>query len=307
MSSEASQGFTSKLYVQTGSGQQLYQTASSGEVYEFLTEDLGATRQVLDTGGIRGTRSMPKERTREGVRAVQGTIVMHPSPADLDKWLPRILGTAAAGTTFALGDTFDEFSVLITRDQSNFEYTHCKVTRAEFRSQPNGFVEMSLTIIGGDEFEGVSAPTDATLALSTADNAYPYVFHDSCGNVQIPSGTARELFDIAIAIDNVMDARFVNCPTVTSITPQDRIVSLSCTTPYDASNATLFRQTTDNGPAFVKFENGNMSLRFDFASLKGPDQSPVVTGKNEIVLRHDFMARSSASTLELEVTNDSTA
>jgi hypothetical protein len=304
MSSDASQGVYSRLYVKTGSGQQLYD--STAETYEFLSEDLGMTRQVLDTGGIRGTRSMPKERTRLGVRAVQGTIVMHPSPADLDAWLPRILGTAEVADTFSLGDTFDEFSVLVTRDQENFEYTHCKVSRAEFRSQPNGFLEMTLTLLGGEEYQAVATPTNGP-SLSTAANAYPYVFHDSCGNVQLPSGTAREIFDLAISIDNVMDARFVNCPTVTSITPQDRIVAVSCTTPFDASNAALHLQTDDKGPAFVKFTNGNMSLRFDFASLKGPDQSPVVGGKSEIVLRNDYMARSSGATLELVVTNDSTA
>jgi hypothetical protein len=304
MSSEASQGVNAKIYVKEGSGQQLYD--ASAEVYEFLTEDLSMTRQVLDTGGIRGTRSMPKERTRNGVRSVQGTVVLHPSPADLDNWLPRILGTAEVTDTFSLGDTFNEFSSLVVRDQENFEYTHCKVTRAEFRSQPNGFLEMALTIIGGDEIENVATPTNGP-TLSTADNAYPYVFHDSCGNVQLPSGTARELFDVAIAIDNVMDARFVNCPTVTSIKSQDRIVTLSCTTPFDASNAALYRQTDDKGPAFITFTNGNMSLRFDFASVKGPDQNPVVTGKNEIVLRNDYIARSSGATLELTVTNDSTA
>lgn len=305
MSSDASQGVYSRLYVREGSGQQLYNAASS-ETYEFLSEDLGMTRQVLDTGGIRGTRSMPKERTRLGVRAVQGTIVMHPSPADLDAWLPRILGSTEVADTFNLGDTFNEFSVLVTRDQENFEYTHCKVSRAEFRSQPNGFLEMTLTLLGGEEYQAVATPTNGP-SLSTAANAYPYVFHDSCGNVQLPSGTAREIFDLAISIDNVMDARFVNCPTVTSITPQDRIVAVSCTTPFDASNEALHLQTDDKGPAFVKFTNGNMSLRFDFASLKGPDQSPVVGGKSEIVLRNDYMARSSGATLELVVTNDSTA
>lgn len=306
MSSDAAQGVFSKLYVRTGTGQQLY-NAASGEIYEFLSEDLQATRQVLDTGGIRGTRSMPKERTRLGVKAIQGTIVMHPSPADLDAWLPRILGTAASGTTFALGDTFNPFSILVERVTGNFEYTHCKVTRADFRSQPNGFLEMTLSIIGGEEFTGVATPTDATLVLSTADNAYPYVFHDTQGNIRIPSATARDIFDMTISIDNVMDPRFVNASTVTSITAQDRIVTFSCTTPFDASNSALHLQSTDNGPAWVRFDNGNMFLRFDFASLKGPDQGPVVNGKNEITLRNDYLARSSATVNELIVTNDSTA
>ena len=301
---DAAQGVLSKLYVKTGTGSQTY--GSTAEVYEFISEDLQATRQLLDTGGIRGTRSMPKERTRIGIKPIQGTIVLHPSPADLVNWLPRITGSAAVGELFELGNTFNKFAVLVDRVTDRFEYTDCLVTRADFRSQPNAFLEMTLTIIGGDETRGVAAPTSAP-ALSTASNAAPYVFHDTSGNVQLPSGTAREIFDIGISIDNFMDPRFVNSPTVTSITPADRLVTLSFTTPFDTDADDLHPQTTDKGPAFIKFTNGNMFLRFDFASVMGPEQSPVVGGKAEIVLRNDFIARSSASTLELVITNDSTA
>jgi hypothetical protein len=304
---DAAQGVFAKLYVVDGTaGPLAYTSANNAEIYEFVSEDIQATRQVLDTGGIRGSRSMPKERARTGIRAVQGTITLHPSPADLDKWLPRILGADESADTFELGDTFTDFGILIDRDTDIHEYNWCKVTRADFRSQPNGFLEMTLTIIGRDETLSVAAPAPAP-TLSTASNAAPYVFHDCSGNAQLPSGTSREIFDIAISIDNFMDARFVNAVTATSVCPTDRLVTISTTTPYDSDESDLFRQTDDHGPAFVKFTNGNMSLRFDFASIQGPDQTPIVGGKTEIVLRNDWVARSSAATLELVVTNDSTA
>jgi hypothetical protein len=300
----AAQGVLSQMWVKTGSGQQFYD--SSAEAYEFVSEDLSATRQVLDTGGIRGTRSYPNERVRLGIKPVGGTVVLHPSPADLDKWLPRILGAAEDADSFALGDTFDAFAICVDRVTETFEYTDCKVSRADFRSQPNGFLEMTLTIVGTEEYTNVATPTSAP-TCSIASNAQPYVFHDTCGNIQLPSGTARQAFDISISIDNMMDARFTNCSTASSIMPTDRLVTVSVTTPFDASNSSLHTQSDAMAAAFVRFTNGNMSLRFDFPSLRGPDQSPTVNGRGEIVLRNDYVARSSGASAELTVTSDSSA
>lgn len=304
---DAAQGALSTLYVVDGTTSGLdYSTGNNGEIYEFISEDLQANQQVLDTGGIRGTRSMPKERTRLGIRGVGGTIVLHPSPADLDNWLPRILGAAGSGDSFTLGDTFTKFGVLVDRVTDRYEYSGCVVTRADFRSQSGDFLELTLTIVGTDETKGVAAPSPAP-SLSTASNAAPYVFHDSSEDIELPVGTAREVFDINISIDNFMDTRFVNAVTTTSITPTDRLVTFSITSPFDSDESDLFPQTSDQGPGRARFVNGNMSLQFDFGSLRGQRQCPVVNGKNEIVLRSDYVARSSADTKELSVTNDATA
>lgn len=310
----AAQGALSNLYVVTGSGGGLDFQAPTAKAYEFISENLQASQALLDTMGIRGTRSQYYGRTRLGVRTVGGSIVMNPSPAELDDWLPRICGIAVNGQTYSLGDTFSAFGVYVDRVTNRFEYQDCYVTRATWRAQAGGMVEMTLDIIGGDETVGVSAPGTAPTLTDTA--AYePLVFHDACGAVNLPSISASEIFDMEIMIDNVMDARFVNCVTTTSITATDRIVTLSVTVPYDSKHKDLYRLSTQPGgdnrgdPGDITFTNGNVSTKFAFASLDGPDVSPVVNGKNEIVLRLDYRARATntaSTSLECWIINDST-
>jgi len=299
----AATGALAKLYVETGTGARTY-NAPTAEAYEFVSEGLQATQPVLDTRGIRGTRSMPFERTRQGIRSITGDIVFHPSPKDLDKWLPRIMGTSEVTNVFALGDTFSAFGVFIDRVTQQFSYTDCLVSRAAFRCQPGAIMEMSLTVIGGDETVNPTDPTNAPSLTVTAADA-PYVFHDAQGAVALPSIASAEIFDMEIVIDNVMNARFVNAVTTTSIVAMDRVVTLGITVPYDTAHDQVYRLASGSRglPGSITFTNGSYSTKFEFASLDGPDISPVVQGKQEIVLRLDYVARSSGTSQELVVTN----
>jgi hypothetical protein len=299
----AAQGALAKLYHQEGSGASLTFDAPTAEAMEFISENIQASQALLDTIGIRGTRSVPYGRTRLGVRTVGGSIVTNPSPAELNTWLPRFMGTAEAATDkFGLGDTFTAFGIYVDRVTEQFGYQDCFVTRASFRAQAGGMVEMTLDIIGGDETKGYTPPSTApTLSVTAAYE--PLVFHDACGAVDLPSLDASEIFDMEITIDNAMDARFVNCVTTTSVTATDRVVTLSVTVPYDSKHEGLYRNASEpgsggrGGPGSITFtNNGDFSTQFDFASLDGPDVSPVVNGKQEIVLRLDYRARSTATT-----------
>jgi hypothetical protein len=168
-------------------------------------------------------------------------------------------------------------------------------------------VEMSLEIIGGDE-ELVNAPSTAP-TLSVAAASAPYVFHDACNAVNLPSVSSSEIFDMELVIDNVMAARYVNCVTTTSIVPSDRIVSLGVTVPYDTKHDQAYRlgdsatPGTTGLPGDITFTNGSYSLKFEFASLDGPQISPIVQGKQEIVLRMDYIARASGDCKEVLITN----
>ena len=304
---DAAQGALSKLFVRAGTGSGLDYSSPSAEAYEFVSESLQATRAVLDTRGIRGTRSMPYSRARYGLRTINGEILMHPSPLDLDNWLPRIMGAAEAANVFDLGDTFSKFGVYIDRVTNRFSYIGCLVSRTTFRCQAGSMMEMSVELVGGDE-ELVSAPSSAP-TLSTAAASAPYVFHDAVGAVNLPSISAAEIFDMELTIDNVMAARFVNAVTTTSIVPSDRVVSLGVTVPYDSDHDQAYRlgdsvtPGTTGLPGDITFTNGSYSLKFEFASLDGPQISPIVQGKQEVALRFDYIARSSGDCKEVLITN----
>lgn len=296
---DASQGAQAKLCVEPLAAPHTFDTSS--EPYEFISESIQKTGTNLDTEGIRGTRSHSKERTRRGTHEVGGSITINPSPADLDLWLPRILGAAESADSFALAETLPVFGVLVDRVAQTFEYTDCKVNRAVFRSSAGGLLELELDIMAKTEATGTSYPV---LTLGTAANNAPYVMSDG---VFTFVSAARKTMDIEIEIDNQLSRRFTNSVTATDITPQDRVVTIRCTNPFTSDETSLYGQAQGGVTATAVYTNGGMSTTFTFAVVQFPDLSPTVGGKTEIPLVLEGIARMSGATKELVVTHDSAA
>jgi hypothetical protein len=270
------------------------------EAYEFLAESLRKQLTIVDTAGLRGTRSHPAERTRDGTYAIGGGLQFHATPAMLDLLLPRILGANEATDVFALAETLPEFDVLIDRVAKRFVYGGCQVNRATFRAAAGGPLELDLDVIGKTEvvsataFPPITAPVDP-----------PYVWQDCVCTV---NGSARVVTQWEMTIDNALNARFSNSQTATDIHSTDRIVTVNLTVPYTSSEVDLYGINTGGAAAatFV-FTNGNYSTTFSIAKLQIPDQSPVVDGRGEILLQLQGVAKQSSTTKELVITHDSTA
>ena len=270
------------------------------EAYEFVSESVRKSLTILDTSGIRGTRSHPKERTRDGTYTVSGQIRMHATPAMLDLLLPRILGANESTDVFALAETLPEFDLLIDRVAKRFVYGSCKINRATFRCQAGGLLELDLDVVGKTEtvsatsFPSISAPTDP-----------PYVFADA---VITLLSSARIVTQWELTIDNAIDARFSNSQTATSLNVTDRIVTCNMTVPYTSSEVDLYGINTGSAAAATMvFTNGGYSTSFAIANLQIPDNSPTVEAKGEILLQLSGTAKKSSTTNELIVTHDSTA
>lgn len=269
------------------------------EAMEIVSESVKKTGTILDTNGIRGTRSHASERTAEGTYTVAGQITLHPTPAVLDLWLPRILGANESTDTFALADTLPEFDLLIDRVAKRFVYGGCKVNKATFSGSSGQLIQLVLDIIGKTEtvsdtaFPSITAPTDP-----------PYVFHQGALTLV---GSARAFNSFETVIDNALATRFSNSQAATDITPADRIVSLKCETPYTSSEVDLYNQALLGSAGSLVFTNGNRSLTFTYGKVQFPDNSPVIAGKGEIPLTLDGIARMTGSTRELVVVNDPTA
>ena len=110
-----------------------------------------------------------------------------------------------------------------------------------------------------------------------------------------------------LVIDNSLNARFTNSLSATSITPQDRVITLKTTNPFTSDEVDLYGQSNAGAAGSLVFTNGGMSTTFTFATLQVPDVSPIVGGKQEIPLVLEMTARMSGSTRELVVTHDSVA
>ena len=269
--------------------------ASYTEAHEFVSEQLAKTLSILETGGIRGTRSHPAERTRDGTYRVQGTVNYHGSKALLDLPLPRILG-GGSSPTYTLAETLPFFDCLIERIADRFVYGNCKVNRAVFKARASGLLELALELIGETEtvsaaaFPAIVPPVDA-----------PYLWQDC---VVTLNSVARVVTQFELVIDNHLEARFSNSQTATDLYPTDRTVHLACAVPFTGDTTDLYGANTAGAAAgSLVFTNGAHALTFSLAQIQFGDHSPVVAGKREIFLHLDGTAKKSGSSNELVVTN----
>lgn len=313
------QGAYSVFYARGGTGTQTYQ-GPTARAFEFITETIQANTTLLEANGIRGVRSMPTVRVRDGIRTVGGSVVINPSPGDLDFWLPWIMGTVEqASNTFPLENTHGPIGIYMGRDTDvlgttgSFEYTDMYVNRAIFRGQSGSLLELEMEFVGKNETKGLTIPVSPP-SIGTNDSFQPFVFMDACsdnsGQIDLP-GASADIMDFEVVIDNAMDVRFVQCATADNFRPSDRLVTLTVTVPYDTDHQAFYRPSTRGGAGILKFNNtsaSNRYLQFTFQDLKGPDVSPNVGGKGEIVLGLTYRARTTGSSnnTELIIVNDST-
>lgn len=300
-----SQGSQATIYIEPGAAAHTFD--SNSERYPFVSCSLKKTASYIDNNEIRGTRSHAKERIRAGTYSVAGQLVWHPSPADLDLWLPRIMGATESTDTFAFGESLANFAfgALVVRDFKTHEYTDCKVSKAVFESAEggDGLLKLTLDIVGKTEVTGTSAPS---VALGTASNHAPYTHFDCASGVSL-GGSARDTKSLRITIDNFIESYFNNTQTADELKETDRLVQLEWSGPYTSDEFALYDHAAAGIAGAVTYTNGNMSTIFTFGNLKAPSVSPDVAGKGEITMPLTFTAFKSGSTEVLVVTHDSTA
>jgi len=271
----------------------------SSEVYEILNESVQKRAVILDTAGIRGTRSHSEERTKAGLVEIGGSFVINPSPADLDLWLPRILGAAEVADLFDVAETLPPFGLLFERVAEQFQYTDCKVNSATFRARAGELLELEINVMGLAEVIGTPFPA---ITPGIAANNAPYAFSEA--EITLVSG-ARICVDFEITIDNQLRRRFSNSLTATDLTAGDRIVTCKFKTPYTSSELGLYAQATAGAAGTVVFTNGTISTTITLGVIQFPDVTPVISDKDEIFLQLEGIARMSGSTADIAVTNDS--
>lgn len=303
--STASQGYAATVCAEPGASPHTFDVSS--EPYEFNSFTVRRQDNILDTDGIRGTRSHHSINTRLGTYTVGGGVQWKPTVADLVLWLPRILGATASGTTFALLDNLNTNGVfgLLLADGSatahNREFTDCMVNRATFSCGPGQLLDLNLDIVGKTEVLGTSFPA-LTLGTTALSNS-PFVFSDAV--FTFVSG-ARDTLSCEIVVDNMLDVRFSNSRTATSITSKDRMVTVRTRHPFTTSEFALYNQAVGGTTGTIVFTNSTVSLTFTFGVLQVAAVGPVVNSKGEIELEVEATARMTGSTRELVVTLDST-
>ncbi len=271
------------------------------EMYEFMKDSVMLKETISDLSGIRGTRSRPKERSKITKREVGGQLVMQPTPAELALLLPRILGAAAVGTTFALAETLPVFFQTSDRVTKVVTYNGCVVNKATFKAAVGGPLELTLDIIGKDE---TVANAGTFPALTLDETAEPFILAELA---LVIGGTTYKCDQWESVIDNALEVRFGNSLIATEINPTDRNVTMSTRVPY-ADAGTLYGSGSTGLAVTATFTNGGSatSILFSYAALEFPKETPVVDGRGEIWTPINGVSRMSGATRELVITLDST-
>lgn len=262
---------------------------------DFISESLARSLNVVDANGIRGSRSHAVERCADGTYNVGGSISLYLTTGVPALLYDRSMGGTVSGGTYSLAETLTEFDVLVDRVAKRFVYAFCKVSRATWRGAAGGAVTFDVDLVGKTEtvsatsFPSITAPVDA-----------PYMFQSG---VLTLLASARDMMDFEVSIDNAVEARFTNSQTATDVHPTDRIVTLSCTVPYDSTNADLHPGGVGvDATGSLVFTSGATTHTMTFAMLTIEDVSPKVNSKGEIVLAIRATARMSSTTRELVIT-----
>lgn len=269
---------------------------------EVKSETISKQGQILETDGIRGTRSHIVERTRTGPYSVSGQVTLAVDRVTLDTLLPYILGGSESTNVFSVAETIGEFVMMIDRGAKVFTYAGCRIGRATFRGSSSAPVlELVLDIEAETETVGNSGTFPSGMTEITTK---PYIFHEGVLTLQ---SSAREFSSFELVIDNGLIAdRWMNSLTRAEILASDRIVTLGTDHPYSTSNTDLYGQALAGAGATLVFTNAESSgdvLTFTMGAIQYPDKSPNVTAKTETTLPLEGTCRKSGSTDEIEITN----
>jgi hypothetical protein len=160
--------------------------------------------------------------------------------------------------------------------------------------------DLTLDIWGLTSANNTSLPS---VSVPTAGNYAPYIFSDV--TMTVLSAT-REVKEWWILVDNHLHRRWVNSLSATRMCPRSRTTMLRAVVPFDSANTDLYDQSAAGASGTFALTNGTISTSFAFANLIAPPEGPVIPGKTELDLTVQWMARSSGSTKEIIITNDST-
>lgn len=267
----------------------------------FISENVIMTPTYSDTEGMRNTTQRNVNESRVTRKDVAGSIVLQVDPVMLDVVLPYILGAAESSDTFALAETLPDFSVLVDRAETIFQYDGCKVGSAVFAGTSGGFVTLTLNLIGKTESDSATWPGTIPANVFNA----PYQFDESTLTI---NSVVKDPEQWTLTINNNLDVKFRNSVTASHITKTDLEVTLTVTTPYDATNKALRTLSEGGVSGSLALAQTGLSTTFTFGAVQSNTPSPVIPGRSEIQQAVSLLCKESTSgTDAISVSNDSAA
>ncbi len=295
-----SMGFKSQAAVNPfGSGTTAFN--SSSVRFELLSHSIKESIEVVADDGLRGSRSRDISRVAQGNIKVAGDLVLTPTPAELEVFMPFILGTASSGGTYAEADTLTDMYVMLDNVSEVNTYL-LRVNHAKFESAPGEKLKMTLSCVGKTMTQGAAGSFPNTVPAIDA-TIRPYMFYDLASGVTL-SGTAYSIDKFEVTIDHMIQPTYMQGQIATDLEPTDRVIKLSLQTKYTATEQTLFNANRAGTAASgsLSFTNGTNTFSMTFAKLLAPSESVVVPGRQHLRWPVEYQAYANGSTKELVVT-----
>ena len=272
---------------------------------DFTSETLRMTQTHVGHGtgdGLRGTRSRHKDRVAIGSERISGAIELQPVGAELDWFLEKILGGSTDAdplpNTTDVAETVPAFQMMIDRVSKVFTYGDLRVSRAIFRGSSGQPINLSLELEGKTETVAAAGGFPALTHYITSIMIFP-----DCTLAFNSVQYEADMKSFELTIDNVLDTeRFTNAITRSEIPAQDRIVTLRADFGYAGTAAAVYDYAIAGAALALLMTDGTNNYTFDFANAKIPAESPVVSGKTEIMHSVTFNCFRDASNSECKCT-----
>jgi hypothetical protein len=184
--------------------------------------DNAIKRNIIEREGTRGTLAHNVKDTREGTYSVNPTIPLEPSGVDL-----------AADIVWALGtdDVLTPGDVILDLVTECYKLNDCVPDVLTIAWAQGGKITETLELVGKTSEEDDAIATDP-------DEEEPLMAFDVSLTINSVTCTPFEgTFKINHAIDKT---RFLNSQTLVDLVPQDRLITLDVTLPYDDIHEPLY-------------------------------------------------------------------
>jgi hypothetical protein len=270
-----------------------------GTRLDFQRSTLGLNQEFIDTNGLRGTRSRSGERVRDGLRRVNGQIVLQPNSLEWASLLAWAMGGTPSGSptvTYPLGDTLSSRFVTIDKVAKVFTYNGVCVDTMTIKGEdgPEQVLECDLDCVGIDETE---ANAGTFPALSLDKTTQPFRFYDAVLTLNSTTYKAKK-FDFAVR--NVIDRdRFFNSQTLVTVQATDRHCAFNLMLPFGDASA-LYGTSVSGISASIVVTLGGAVMTINFNNVKFPRKT-IEVSRPEILVPVEGLVYMTGSTLECNI------
>ena len=276
--------------------------------FVFVSESLQKHGNFTERTGLRGTRAHVADDSRVGSYRCGGQIVLEPTPADVNFWLPYILGGSSG--SWSLQETLPSLTIGVQRGEVPFLYSGCVVNRAAFAGSQTGALRLTLDIVAQNETVGTA------ITFSTESVTPMYMFSDMVLTIDSLAWPVQS-FDLSF--DNgLLTDRFLNSLTIVSANATDRNIALRTVHPWNAIINTDLYDAAQSGTVPLGFGSSGSGgtlvltnaaasstavLTFTFGNLQSAANPATAAQRTENFMTMPWTVRKTGTTAEVVVTS----